>query len=432
MKCPKCGFENVEHSNYCINCGSRVDGKVRCPKCGEFVEPTSEACPYCGFHLPHNSNSSSHGFNDKRDRIKKVFTKIFCIVSIVLFALGILECWGFYLSFSSSDELNFWNGSAVYYLVLNIIDLVDYLSNTHPSAYIIGADIFSVAFCFIVVTANIVIVTLFSIKGLIKSIKGLKTHEFNVHRYLAIVLISNVLSMVFLSMFIHTHRYGTTYLSVEMAGSKSFYISQLVINLIIMLISESFFEFKRNNKSQFINRILLSFIFIFGLILFASFCSRFLSFESAKDINYSYGLGYYFTYCLSQLVNPELSDNIALLILCIAQLVLEIIMITILATSIILMIKNYFANTYKKHSYYITMYSMTITLLVTSIIALTVNISIHVLAAKSAENISVLSNYGIYALAFVYAGFPFATTHIIRKLKRNDKLAEQTTVIESK
>ena len=184
MKCQKCGFENVDNSTYCINCGSRLDGKIRCPKCGEFIEPDAKACPSCGFIVPHSNKPSSNGFSQKRTQIKSIFIRIFSIVSIVLFALAIFQCWGFYLSFSRSAETtleNFWNGSAVYYLVLNVINSVKFTTGSNMVPSEIVSLWLDTGLKFIFVLLNIVIVTTASILGIVKSINSLKSKTYKCH-----------------------------------------------------------------------------------------------------------------------------------------------------------------------------------------------------------------------------------------------------------
>ena len=53
MKCPHCGFENVDTSKHCLNCGARMDGNILCPKCGEAISPDFERCPHCNHKIPH-------------------------------------------------------------------------------------------------------------------------------------------------------------------------------------------------------------------------------------------------------------------------------------------------------------------------------------------------------------------------------------------
>lgn len=34
--CKFCNAENEDDALFCGNCGERIDGKVKCPKCGEY------------------------------------------------------------------------------------------------------------------------------------------------------------------------------------------------------------------------------------------------------------------------------------------------------------------------------------------------------------------------------------------------------------
>ena len=431
MKCPKCSFENVDGSTYCINCGSRLDGKVRCPKCGEFLEPDAESCSHCGYTVPHNKEASSNGFNDKRERIKFVFNRVFAIVSIVLFSLAILEVWGFYLSYKSSGDINFWTGSAVYYLVLNIIDAVNITITEGLSPAELTSLWFGAGFQFLVMLINIVIVTTASIFGLIKSINALKTNTYKCYLYLAVVLLSHAVCLFLLTSFANTFEYGKEYLSYEISGSKSFFDSQIGVALLIMFISEAFFQFDKTKKAKFITLVLISLVAIVGYLYLESYQGAFINYFFDKDVTYNYGLGYFLMNRISEVGLGGSSNNISLLILSIALFVLFLLVVTLLVSSILYTVIHYFNRTYERHHFYIPLYYMSITLLVILTMCLIITIAINVIVANEL-GVSVLANYGIYPVALIYAGFPFASVSMIRNIKANNKLAEQTSVIESK
>ena len=52
MKCPRCGFENVDGINFCGQCGERI--RHTCPACGSASQSTSCPCTVCG-HAPQES-----------------------------------------------------------------------------------------------------------------------------------------------------------------------------------------------------------------------------------------------------------------------------------------------------------------------------------------------------------------------------------------
>ena len=52
MICKKCGAETlVENAVFCGECGTRLDGKIKCRACGEFNEETTKFCVYCGTRI---------------------------------------------------------------------------------------------------------------------------------------------------------------------------------------------------------------------------------------------------------------------------------------------------------------------------------------------------------------------------------------------
>ena len=53
MKCPSCGHENPEGSEFCLQCGSKlVAGMVlSCPACGYELPPGARFCNKCGHRL---------------------------------------------------------------------------------------------------------------------------------------------------------------------------------------------------------------------------------------------------------------------------------------------------------------------------------------------------------------------------------------------
>ena len=427
MKCPKCGFENVDHATYCINCGSRLDGKIRCPKCGEFIEPDSTSCPHCGFGVPHNS--SSNGFNSKREKIKVVFTKVFGIISIVLFALAILECFGFYLHFTSSETVGLWDGSAVYYLVLKWIDVFKVIGELNTSQMV--STFFAMGFQALAILINIIVVVTASIFGLVRSINGLKNKNYSAHRFLAIVLLSNLICLTIVQMFETSYAFEGTFLNFSISESKNTLLSLITISLFIMLISEPFYEFDKNKKSLLVNRILFSLIFVFGVLLMMSIRDSFITIHFSTDVTYTYGIGDILSDYIFRIAEGGIADNIAMLLLSSFQLVLFLAIITLVAVSIIFMIQHYFHNTFRRHSCYIPLYAIAISILVIAILSLIVQITINVMLFRL-YNTNIEMNYSMYVLTVLVVGFPFATMHLTRKIKQNEKLAMQTTVLERK
>ena len=49
MKCPRCEFENPEGSNFCLECGGKLE--LSCPQCGNALPSEAKFCNKCGHDL---------------------------------------------------------------------------------------------------------------------------------------------------------------------------------------------------------------------------------------------------------------------------------------------------------------------------------------------------------------------------------------------
>jgi len=55
MRCPRCEFENLDGSNFCIECGSAL--RPRCPRCGLDNVTRAKFCAECGTPLTGQSSA---------------------------------------------------------------------------------------------------------------------------------------------------------------------------------------------------------------------------------------------------------------------------------------------------------------------------------------------------------------------------------------
>lgn len=52
IKCPKCGADNEENSNFCLSCGERLQTIAQfCPECGKKHDENARFCENCGMSL---------------------------------------------------------------------------------------------------------------------------------------------------------------------------------------------------------------------------------------------------------------------------------------------------------------------------------------------------------------------------------------------
>ncbi len=71
MKCPKCGFDNIDKAKFCNECGQNLE--LKCPGCGVTNPPGSKFCNDCGHDLTHPSQGipKELSFDEKIAKIQK-------------------------------------------------------------------------------------------------------------------------------------------------------------------------------------------------------------------------------------------------------------------------------------------------------------------------------------------------------------------------
>ncbi len=75
MQCPKCQFKNPEDSNFCLECGQKLEQK--CPQCEKALPAGAKFCNGCGHKLTTKSISpqKEFSFEEKLDKIQRYLPK---------------------------------------------------------------------------------------------------------------------------------------------------------------------------------------------------------------------------------------------------------------------------------------------------------------------------------------------------------------------
>lgn len=80
MECKKCGATIPDDGIFCLNCGSRVDGKKACPKCEKLIPEKSLFCTYCGQRLLEEEHDKKEPENQVETEEKEVLSDASVIV----------------------------------------------------------------------------------------------------------------------------------------------------------------------------------------------------------------------------------------------------------------------------------------------------------------------------------------------------------------
>jgi len=75
MKCPDCGFENLDKAKFCNECGYKIE--ISCSNCGTLNPPGSKFCYECGHNLtqPLEPAPKELSFDEKIEKIQKYLPK---------------------------------------------------------------------------------------------------------------------------------------------------------------------------------------------------------------------------------------------------------------------------------------------------------------------------------------------------------------------
>jgi uncharacterized membrane protein YvbJ len=76
VKCPKCGFENLDKAKFCNECGNKLE--IPCPNCSTGNPPGSKFCYECGHDLalpPESLPRREPSLDEKIAKIQKYLPK---------------------------------------------------------------------------------------------------------------------------------------------------------------------------------------------------------------------------------------------------------------------------------------------------------------------------------------------------------------------
>lgn len=414
IKCPKCEFENLENATFCIKCGSRLDGKIVCPKCGEYIPSEASYCPHCGKEIPHESISKVKKqtvSSSKKAGIAKIFNKISAFVCIGFFATALLVL---FLNYFKSDS-SFRPDLLIYFA--DQYDGFSYQSDINKILIIIRT---------VIVAINLSVVILFSTIGIVKTVKCLK-HKTNLtdsYKYVVVVLTSHILTTSLLiasSGFIDAPELSSVYQT---------FILNSFIHLFVCLAFDCFMNFKKGQVSIFIARILLSSAFFLLIISISVFGRSYLSNNGVQ-----HGLIYHLVETFYQLNSgPVDTTTITLLLSVMGITIFSFVYLMCAYSTITYLSSAFFGGMTKLKRFRLIYYMSTITLSILATALLISSIIEIVLYSNYVGDATTIKANGIAIVVFLVSaliiGITIATFTIYNRFNRRVLLKEKTTKVE--
>lgn len=420
MKCPKCEFENLENATFCIKCGNRLDGKVVCPKCGEYIPGEAEYCPNCGKQIPHASKSheaKQAEIDSKKSGIARIFNKISAFICLGFFGFALTLIFLSYFDKGTlirPDFLTFF---------FDPFKAFNQSSDAGKAITIIRAAIFAI---------NITVVIVFSTLGITKTVKFLKSREgiSDVYKYVVIVLTAHVLTSALLL--------ATCQFNGEVTKYSSYYQAFIInsfVHLAICLGFDCFLNFKKGQVSIFIARVLLSFAFLLILLSISVFGSLYMI-NKTDDGTITTGLIYHFVDVIKSFNSSDVStSSITLLLLNITVTIVSFIFLMIAYSTITYLSSAFFKGMTRFRRFRLIYYMSSIALaicasaLLIASIAEIIAYANFIKADPKALELTELPVTVFVSSAFVL-GITIATSTIYSKYNRRELLKKKTTRVE--
>lgn len=408
-KCPYCGYENEFDDKYCPNCGKPV---YKCKVCGAEIENKVDNCPNCNARInDYDNKTRAHGFNSfKLNHLSTIFNRISAITSIVIFALSLAICLGKYLDIANFDRTN--NplfGTLYHYLIRSFIDL----NNKGISTNFDWANLVYVILKALILLNNIVLVIIFSIKGIKGSIIDLKKNTMASRKYLYIVFLCFLISSKLLLMFESFNNVG----KVSLNSSLTTLFSLMFILILFQLTTTVLTSYRRHHVNLLIEKALHGTMMIF-IILIILFINKEILIINNSPLN-APSLQYHFL--LNMFNNSNSNIDIALFVGATSIVSLQIIELMSLSVITIFFTNSFFAT---KDSFKLkmTIYILTLFEFIVATIQFVILIVLYVLLSVEYKDSSLL--FGSYFIAnFILSSLMFSLSIYSFVMSRNRRNA---------
>ena len=415
MKCPKCGFENLEEANFCIKCGHRIDGKVPCPKCREYIPNDAEHCPHCGKAIPHFKTSdevSNEQAKTRRDNIANIFNFVSCFVTLFIFIFAISATFTrHFLDYAG-------NGLIDFIPTPSFINDFKAASGTIRAGMIIGLSVAAIDF---------IVCLVFSIIGVVKAAKAFKNRELiiDAYKYMVIVLASKIVTSTLLNLNSSGYSY---YTMTEM------FIGLTLCHLFVCIAFDCFLNFKKGAVSVFVARVILGIGIVFPLLILNLMGESTIFVEQSEGFVGTQGLIQHFTDLTGRLIVYGPTAELVSYVVCCVSMVFMAVIISLTYSFLVYYTVSYFRgmNRFRKFRIAFYMSDITLSIFATGYLISTI---VEYQLYRNYLNTTQYSSYGdgpvwVFIYSILLVGVAVATFNIYNRAAKRAKLAEKTTKVE--
>lgn len=411
MKCHKCGFDNLDEANFCIKCGARLDQKIPCPKCGEYISNDEEKCPHCGRMIPHKKESNlkkNEEAKSVRNNIASTFNRVSTFITLFVLIFLLSLSFTNILSFPSevSQVPDFYRFFIYQWSGFNDI------SNFERTLRIARAAIYAVDLC---VSIG------FTITAIIKVGKAFRNSSLinNTYKYVAIMIAAKLMTATLLV---------ASYPSVYNPTVSSLFTSitgLAVLHLSICLGFDCYMHFERGKVSIFIARIILALGLYLPLLILVGFRDK--SFVEQNGFIY-----HYFDMLFTLISRSYVDGFISNFVLASISFVLAIAILSVAYSLIVYFTSAYFRGMNKFKRFRIVFYMTVITLTILSSIYLISSIVEFSLYETYVQKGLVFSATPVstFIYTFLLMGVAVTTFNIYNRANRRALLEEKTTIVD--
>lgn len=421
-KCPKCSFENIDSAKHCINCGTRMDGNLTCPKCHEVISVDTLKCPNCGEKIPHKEeevlSKKGQEYKTLKQKLDPVFQRIFIIVSIVAFfvSIGLLIPDVFTITK---------NGEVFHYNSVTII-----------AGYFDGdtnLDVVSRSILVGLIELNALITIAFSVIGIVKSFKAFRSspRKFNAYRELGVVLASNAVVGLTIPTYITTDA-NFVYNSVCLVST----VSMLTGIIMFMMVFHTYQSFSKTRPLIFAEKVIFSFVLYFALLVIFSIGLPQFSYLVGENNIASVGSVDFLirlSRAMPSITGSLRSDYLTILVLQYISVFIQVVIAISLSSIIVYFMTLYFSRLERYKAPKVPLYFVGLFVGILSIINLGISIFVIYRYAylEGLNNVVPISSIAIFIMTLLLFAFILTSLNITRKILRQDKLIKKQEELSS-